>query len=176
MRVLNFGWRGGITGFIAAILASGAFAGFEEDYEAKRWEEVEIQLPPAPIAENLVSFYVSPTAQYKFMVDASSLTVGSDGVVRYVLVIEAPSGVRNVSYEGMRCETKERRFYASGRPDGSWSKARGNQWERVRDAVTNRHHAALFMEYFCPGGTIVWTADEARDALRRGGHPLVKRN
>lgn len=170
------GWRRMIAGVATAVIASGAVAGFEEDYEAKKWEEIEVRLPPAPRAEDLIPFYVSATAQNKFSIDGRSLTVGGDGVVRYILVIETPAGTRNVSYEGMRCETKERRFYASGRADGSWSKARSNQWERVREAVSNRQHAALFIDYFCPGGAIVWTADEARDALRRGGHPSLRRN
>ena len=176
MQVSSIGWRSLVAGVVGALAMSVAFAGFEEDYEAKKWEEIEVQLPPAPKAADLIPFYVSATAQNRFAVDGSSLSVVSDGVVRYVLVIETPSGVRNVSYEGMRYETKERRFYASGRSDGSWSKARRNQWELVRDGGSNRYHAALFLEYFCPGGAIVWTADEARDALRRGGHPSLKRN
>lgn len=139
----------------------------DEDYLPKVWKELEVELPAAPVESNLQSFYVSAAASNQFFVDMATLTVGSDGVVRYVLVILTPGGARNVTYEGMRCETRERRVYASGRADGTWSKARRNDWSRIRDEYVNRYHAALFLDYFCPGGLIVNSADEARSALRR---------
>ncbi|TXH00595.1 MAG: hypothetical protein E6R09_08415, partial [Rhodocyclaceae bacterium] len=40
-------------------MASPLWADFEEDYESKKWQEVEVQLPAAPREENLLSFYVS---------------------------------------------------------------------------------------------------------------------
>ncbi len=158
-----------------AILSSPLLADFDEDYDSKRWQEVEVQLPAPPRQDRLLPFYVSAVAENRFYVDASSLSVGSDGVVRYILVILTPQGGRNVSYEGMRCETRERRIYASGRADGSWSKSRNNDWVRIADQLVNRHHAALYLEYFCPIGIAVRSPEEARDALLRGGHPDVRR-
>lgn len=119
-------------------------------------------------------FYASAATDNRFFVDASTLSVSADGVVRYVLVVVSPQGVRNVTFEGMRCETRERRIYASGRSDGSWSKARKNEWSRIEDAAANRHHAALFLEYFCPFGIVVKDAAEARNALLQGGHPDIR--
>ena len=147
----------------------------DEDRDTKRWQENAVALPAAPLPENLLPFYVSAATDNEFFVDGVSLTVGSDGVVRYVLVIQAAGGARNISFEGLRCETRERRVYAFGRLDGTWSKSRNEGWQRVRDVPANRHHAALFFDYFCPGGAIVADADEARDALRRGGHPETRR-
>ena len=43
----------------------------------------------------------------------TSLTVGTDGVVRYTVVVTSPAGARNVNYEGIRCDTYEWRLYAS---------------------------------------------------------------
>jgi hypothetical protein len=154
---------------------SSAQAGFEEDYEKQTWQEIAVQLPAAPQKESLIPFYVSAATDNKFFVDPGTLTVGVDGVVRYVLVVLTSGGARNVSYEAMRCETRERRIYASGRIDGTWSKSRSNEWEPIREAVANRHYAALFIEYFCPGGVIVRRAEEAVGALRAGGHPENKR-
>lgn len=147
--------------------AASAVAGFDDDYEAKQWEEVEVQLPGPPVEQSLAAFYVSAASDNRFFIDPASISVGGDGVVRYTLVVVTPGGARNVSFEGMRCETREKRLYAFGRPDGSWSKSRNSQWERVREATTNRHHAALFQEYFCPDGIAVRSADEAKAALRR---------
>lgn len=156
--------------------ASGfALADFEDDYESKQWQEIAVQLPVAPKSESLQSFYVSPTTDNRFLIDTATLTVGVDGVVRYVLVVETEGGARNVTFEGMRCVSRERRTYATGRRDGAWSKSRNNDWSRIQDVPTNRQHAALFMEYFCPEGTIVRDVSEAVRALRQGGHDAMKR-
>jgi hypothetical protein len=69
----------------------------------------------------------------------------------------------------MRCDTKERRVYAAGRLDGSWSQSRRDDWMPIRDAYANRQHAALYSDYFCPVSGAVKTASEAREALLRGG-------
>lgn len=143
---------------------------FDEDYESKSWREIEVKLPPAPKMESLVSFYVSAATTNRFFIDGASIDVGADGVVRYVLVVLSDQGVKNVTFEGIRCETRERRVYAAGRSDGSWAKFKSNQWERIRDAVGNRHHAALFLEYLCPNGVIVRDVSEAMALFRSGGY------
>lgn len=148
---------------------------FEDDSESKVWQEMEVEFPPAPSPGGLIPFYVSAVTDNQFFIDGATLSAGSDGVVRYVLVVVSSQGARSVTYEGMRCETRERRVYASGRADGVWSKARRNEWTRIQDASANRHHAALFLEYFCPVGNPVHSAAEARDALLKGGHPDIRR-
>lgn len=152
-----------------------ALADFEEDYETKRWQEMEVQLPAPPQEATLQPFYVSAASANTFWIDLATLSVGSDGVVRYVVLILTPEGGRNVTFEGMRCESFERRIYASGRRDGAWSKSRNNEWSRIKDEVANRYHAVLYLEYFCPGGVIVRDTAEAREALRGGGHPDNRR-
>ena len=143
----------------------------EVERDAKNWREAAVEMPAAPKPANLLPFYVSASTENRFFVDGASVVLGADGVVRYVLVVEAVGGARNVSFEGMRCETRERRVYASGRADGSWSRSRNEDWQRIRDVPANRQHTALYYDYFCPGGSIVRSADEALDALRQGGHP-----
>lgn len=162
-------------GLLAINPGAVAAADSDDEYEVKKWEEAEVQLPAPPKESDLKAFYVSAVTDNRFFVDPASISVGNDGVVRYTLLVLTSGGVRNLTFEGMRCETRERRLYAVGRSDGTWSKSRNKQWERIREAVNNRHHAALFQEYFCPGGVIVRDAEEARDALRRGGHPSVAR-
>lgn len=159
---------------LVSFFATSVRAEFDEEYETRPWQEVEVTLPKAPDAAGMLPFFVSAASDNRYFIDGASLTVGADGVVRYVLLVETGGGARNITFEGMRCETRERRIYASGRRDGSWSRSRNNAWERIQDNALNRQHAALFLEYFCPGGVIVRDADEAREALRRGVHPLNK--
>ena len=150
-----------------ALLCQGvAQADFESDYEKRSWQEIEADFPAAPNDASLLPFYVSAATANRFFVDGASLSVGNDGVVRYVLVVASPQGGRSVTFEGMRCETKSRRIYASGHADGSWAKSRRNDWIKIQDAAANRQHAALFLEYFCPGGVIVNDANAIRAALR----------
>ena len=150
-------------------------ADFDEEYDVKQWQEMTVLMPLAPNKESLIPFYVSAATENQFFIDGATLSVGEDGVVRYVLIVETAGGARNTSFEGMRCLTRERRIYASGRLDGSWSKSRNNEWVQVRDAAANRQYAELFLEYFCPGGVIARSAEEVRDALKVGLHPDNRR-
>jgi len=158
----------------ALALASPAFAasdaGDDDDaYLPKVWKEQETALPPPPAEKNLQAFYLNEVAQNRFFIDTESLSVGADGVVRYTLLVLTPGGARNVSYEGMRCETRQWRVYALGRADGTWTKARKGEWMPVRDESVNRYHAALFLDYFCVDGVIADDAEAIRKALRRAG-------
>jgi hypothetical protein len=167
--------RSALLSVAFALFVSPAMADFEEDYESKGWKELEVQLPDAPKQESLLPFYVSAATNNRFFVDGATLSVGSDGVVRYVLLVLSPEGGRNTTFEGMRCESRERRIYASGRSDGAWSRARKNEWVRIQDLPSKQHHAVLFLEYFCPFGILVRDAAEARKALVQGIHPDNRR-
>lgn len=142
-----------------------------DDPDAPRWVEEETVPPAFPQEGNLLPFYVSEATAHRFFIDGSTMSVGKDGVVRYVLVVRTGGGATNVSFEGIRCETREFRIYASGRGDGKWAKARLSQWRPIENKPMNRHHAALSRDLFCPGGVPIFTPAEGQDALRRGKHP-----
>jgi CNP1-like family len=111
-------------------------------------------LPAAPAKENLLPFYVSPQATMNFAIDAPSVSVTPDGVVRFTLVITSSEGARNVSHEGIRCKTGERKLYATGGTDGNWSASRNDAWSQIRDVGANRQYAALYKDYFCDFGSV----------------------
>jgi hypothetical protein len=147
-----------------------AWAGeFDEDFEKKSWSEIETRLPPFPEKSRLIPFEVGSVTDTRYFVDAASLSIGSDGVVRYTLVVVSSGGARNISHEGMRCATGERRFYAFGRSDKSWSKARGTQWIRI-DGTSNNPHVELYANHFCWSGSVsVSSPEDAVHVLKRGG-------
>lgn len=152
-----------LVGVILLLAMGTALAqSFDKDYddENKSWQEIAVQLPPAPKDENLLSFYVSPTATQKFFVDAKSLSVGSDNVVRYTLVSISQEGAKNVSYEGIRCETFEKKIYAIGQDDGTWVRSRRNQWDGIIRGFANRQHAALAKDYFCENQAVTGKAED----------------
>lgn len=137
-------------------------ADLEED--DKEWHEVALQLPEAPKAENLLNFYKSPSQS--FAIDTKSLTVATDGTIRYTLVATSSGGAKNISYEGLRCQSYEVKLYAFGRPDGTWSRSRRNQWDAIINTGANKQHATLFSDYFCEGKTIAGKASVLLDKLR----------
>jgi hypothetical protein len=136
------------------VAACGTTARPESDLDddSKDWQEIQAELPGAPQAADLVAFYVSPTTQFHFSIDRKSISVGKDGVVRYTLVSVSNSGVKNISYEGIRCDTLEKKLYAFGRNDGTWAKSRNAQWEPVTELSGNRQHAALVKDLLCVDG------------------------
>jgi hypothetical protein len=135
------------------------------------WQESSYKLPPFPKDENLLEFYVGPTATAKHYIDQTSIGAGgNDNVVRYVLVVKSPTGAINISYEGLRCDSQEFRLYATGRSDGSWSAARNSEWRPLKGLTLNKQQGALFTNYFCPNKLAIWTAKEGVDALKRGSH------
>lgn len=144
---------------------------YEED--APWQEQQEIALPVFPKQENLREFYVGAAATNTYFIDASTLALGGDGVVRYVLVVKASGGATNISFEGIHCKQGSWKHYATGRSDGTWTRPRANrsEWRAIENKPVNRHHAALSRDYFCPGGIAIYTADEGRNALRLGKHP-----
>ncbi|KFB68344.1 MAG: CNP1-like family protein [Candidatus Accumulibacter vicinus] len=160
---------------MAVLPSAGWSATANREVEEKREMQGEVPLPAFPQPDKLIPFVVSAMTDNKFMIDSESLSIGSDGIFRYTLVIVSPSGAQNVSYEAMDCSTAERRIYALGRADKTWSKARSDQWVKIVDNSLNRHHAELYTDYFCPIGISIRNADEVREALRRGGHPSMMR-
>ena len=105
----------------------------------------------APEAQGLVEFAVSGATRNRFFIDLDTLRADKDGVVRYVLVVQSPSGAQNVSYEGIRCESREQKFYAFGQRDGGWMRTRDPQWKAIEYREVNRQHGVLYRDHFCDG-------------------------
>lgn len=140
---------------------------FSDELEGKSWEAEKALLPAYPKQENLVPFYVGRALPFSFFVDRASVTVGRDGVVRYTLVARSSSGATNVSYEGIRCQTYERRVYGFGRSDGTWSPASNSQWAPI-DRLSTSPATSLADDFFCSERGYVKTTEDALRAMARG--------
>jgi hypothetical protein len=115
------------------------------------WVENQVDtLPPLPQESNLLPFEVSGNTPLQFAIDRNSLSVGTDGVVRYTVVVTSPSGARNVNYEGIRCDTYEWRLYAGLNADhDGWDRTVANEFSRIENGALNAYHAALYQDYMC---------------------------
>ncbi len=129
--------------------------------EGPEWRELGVTPPAYPKADNLIK-YPSAWSNSDILVDRTTLTLGEDAVVRYVLMIKTAGGAENVTFEGLRCETGQRRIYAFGRRDQTWSPATASDWRRIEDTRVNRHHFEFWRDVFCDG-----KATEPRDVILR---------
>ncbi|RKP51174.1 CNP1-like family protein [Trinickia fusca] len=142
------------------------------------WKENKVDaLPPLPQSNDLISFDVSRNTPLQFAVDAKSVSVGSDGVVRYTVVVTSPSGAHNVNYEGIRCDTYEWRQYAALNADhNGWDNTVANDWQRIENGELNAYQATLYQDYFCaskmPTGKAKTIVDNMR--MHRTASSLIR--
>jgi hypothetical protein len=164
----------GILGVLASLAAFGAPAqepwskwdvDFDED--KKPWKEIEARIPSYPRPENLIPFEADKAGGHRYFIDARSLARGEDGVMRYVLVIKASGGAASVTFEGIRCESRQQKFYALGQASGSWTRARNAQWRPIKPQDAGRH-GALYDEHFCPSRLWPATPEQALRSLKYG--------
>ena len=138
------------------------------DRDITPWAEMQQQLPAYPVDANLIPLDVGSETPHRYFVDARSVSAGSDGVVRYTLVIKTTGGATNVTFEGIRCESREHKYYAIGRSDKSWVRARNPQWRFIEFKEFAGHHITLYKEFLCRGKIVVEPAEQIVRALRAG--------
>jgi hypothetical protein len=114
------------------------------------WKEIEAPPPPALRTQGLIPVEVPGTA-LRFGVDPASIAVGTDLVVRYVVVATSPTGAVNGIYEGIRCNTGEVKVYARHNPDSGWVQAGRSEWQDVYRTANSRYSLAIATSGVCRG-------------------------
>ncbi len=135
------------------------------------WKELDLAPPPAFSRETLIPLEMPPFVSLKFGIDPATLTVSTDGIVRYVMVAISPSGAVNVMYEGLRCGTGEFKTYARAGAAGAWSLAKEPQWRALNDSNISRHAQALARQGACEGRAP--GASAARGIIQRLKQPTL---
>lgn len=166
MIMLTRRWLVLVLGCCWSVSASaGLFS--DNDNQTPLKEEGALALPAQPKSDDLLRYTVGAGASMTFAIDAKSVSVGDDQIVRYSSVITSPSGAMNISYEGIRCKTAERKLFATGRPDGTWNALPNAEWRRISSAGANSYQATLFRDFFCDGDTVAGKAATIVDRIRR---------
>lgn len=163
-----------LIGLVALVSMAGTVLADPEppfNFEEKPWVESQTAIPAYPAESNLIEFFVGPTERNRFFIDGSTIAIGSDGIVRYVMVLETKAGARNVTLEAIRCATREIKLVAVGRSDATWDKIQAPQWRSIENKTINQYRAVLSRNFLCPAGAPPRDSAEARAALRRGKHP-----
>ena len=142
---------------------------FTEEEEIK---ELKVPPPAYPEDRNLIEFPVTPKSRNRYSIDGTTLTVGEDKIIRFVLVIDTPDRVRNVTFSGLRCKNKEWKDYAVGQSDRTWRVDETRQWRRIQEVNYNNYQATLFNEFFCEGGALKgYIAGKAETLVRNLKYP-----
>lgn len=155
---------------LLALVACGPRPVEQSDWERahlKGWQEEAVAPPAYPSAKSLVELAVPEARGFRFFVDGQTLAVGDDGVVRYVLVARSPDGAQNITFEGLRCATREYRIYAVGHRDQGWS-GRATAWQPVGAGGAARWRTLLQRDYFCRNNQPIRDVAEGLRALRKG--------
>jgi len=141
----------------SALWAKGPFLDeYDEDLDItdpEAWKESAATLPAYPNDDDLLEFPVEEDtgAKLRYFIDSKTLTIGDDGIVRYVLVIRAGQGAKNVVFEGMHCSTREYKTYAFGTGKETFHSLRKPAWKPIRRNTRTAYHQRLVDHYLCHG-------------------------
>ena len=158
----------------------------------KPFTEDAVTFPAPPVDRDAVPFDVGGRDEppLRFAIDPKSVSIGKDNVVRYTVLITSKTGARNVNYEGLRCDTAERRIYATLRNDtNQWVGNRAvdmnetanaesasmnaykpaTDWQRVGNGGPTDYASALMRSYFCDVRSVAGDGKASTLVRRLGG-------
>lgn len=141
----------------------------DEDPDAPPWQEATVAPPPKFSTDQLQAFEVSVGAALSYGIDPKTLSVGEDGVVRYVMVARSASGALNVLYQGVRCQSSEVKTY--GRWDNnasSWNVSAKEEWHPLSFSGFARPAMILARQGICEGRTVNGTPQKILQTLKNG--------
>ncbi len=138
--------------------------------------DLAISLPDWPEEQNLVLLRQGVRADLRFWVDQRSLELVAGGEIRYTFVARSASGARSVTFEGMRCGSRDRIILATGSIDGRWVPVGAPRWNPVDRQDPTGMREVLYKDIFCPARLPVASLQELRSALKAGIHPRAVRD
>jgi hypothetical protein len=114
------------------------------------WKEAEAPKPPAVRTTGLIPLDM-PGSSLRFGVEPSSVSIGPDGVVRYVVVASSSTGAVNAMYEGVRCSSGQVKLYARHNPDSGWVQTPSSEWRSIHDNSNFRYSLQVARSGACMG-------------------------
>lgn len=134
------------------------------------WKELDVKPPATFRTDKLVAIEMPRYVSVKVGLDPDSLTVSSDGIVRYVVVAMSSSGNVNAAYEGIWCRAGDVKTYARAGNDGKWDAVSNPQWKALSASQPSMHALALARQGVCNGRSA--SGDSPQDILRKLKRPL----
>ncbi len=128
------------------------------------WKESDTPTPPAFSPNKLLPLDMPPYVSLRFGIDPATLTITTDGIVRYVVVATNASGSVSALYEGIRCATGEVKTYARAGGAGAWSIIQAPEWRGLNDNQPSKHAWVFARQAACDGRAAA--ASSAADIIR----------
>jgi hypothetical protein len=114
------------------------------------WRETEAPPPPALKVQGAIPLEM-PGSSLRFGVQPDSISIGADGVVRYVVVATSATGAVNAIYEGLRCSSGDFKVYARLNPDSGWVPTKDSEWRSLHEQRASRHSLIIARTGACIG-------------------------
>jgi hypothetical protein len=154
--------------FALSFLGGAAqYANAQTSYtDEKVWTEAAAAPPATFSTEVLIPFEVMKASALSYGIDPNTLTVGEDGVVRYVMVARSSSGALNVLYQGIRCATAETKTYARLNDKGSWNASPDAGWQTLSFRGPARPAMILARQGVCEGRTVTGNVQKILATLK----------
>ena len=110
--------------------------------------------PPAPAFDVKRMLPLDmPRSGLSFGIDPATVSLGADGVARYVVIATSPSGAVNAIYEGIRCSASQVRIYAQYNPASGWVTQPDSAWQSLQELKNSRHSQVIARTAVCLGNT-----------------------
>lgn len=140
------------------------------------WKEQAVSPPAMFRTDRLIQIEMPRYVTVKVGIDPDSLTIASDGIVRYVVVAASEGGSRTAMYEGIWCRTGEVKVYARFGSDGKWNVLDDAQWRPLSGNQRSMHALALARQGVCNGrSAAASSADAIIRKLKQSGHDGIQR-
>jgi hypothetical protein len=151
------------------VFSPASQAQLRDDPDAPPWQEATVKPPSTFSTDQLQAIDVSAGTALSYGIDPKSLSVGEDGVVRYVLVARSSSGALNVLYQGVRCQTGEMKTYGRWNNNASsWNVNAREEWHELSFSGFTRPAMLLARAGICEGRTINGGPQKILQTLKHG--------
>lgn len=117
--------------------------------EAPDWVEDKTSTPPVYSKDKLIPIDMPRYVSLSIGVDPATISIGADGVVRYVVVMANASGSATAAFEGIRCTTDEVKTYARVNAANNWVVVENPQWKPIADNLPSKHAFAIARQGGC---------------------------
>ena len=138
------------------------------------WKELDVKPPATFRIHKLVPIEMPRYLSVRMGIDPDTLTVSSDGIVRYVVVALSDSGNVNAAYEGIWCRAGEVKTYARAGNDRVWDAVPNPEWKKLTDSRPSMHALALARQGACEGRSA--TGQSPQDIIRKLKQPVSAGN
>jgi len=147
-------------------VATGTLPAHAQQLFGEPQPELAAPAPPKFTANNLLLLDGGNFSSLQLGVDPTTLSLGRDGIVRYVLVTVSSNGNVSGLYEGIRCTTAENKLYARFNASAGWVSVEDPQWRSLYESGPSKHGLKLARAGICAGASANTSVEQMIKELR----------